>query len=281
MEPPAAAPGASGDHNEETIPSKRTQLPETSQDAPTTQPQIPTVTPGATGENGEETIRPKRTPLPGIKSHYPVQSPSLGHEASICSCGIEFTQEVGLDHHCKSYRGTRPKFPCIFCTRRCGAHSFQRPQNLFRHLRDHHGLQDRDIAERLYALQGTVARTNLFCPHPRCPSRRNAKFKRPFTRRDYFAHLKAVHEVTPFPCPVPHCLTVGRKGYITARGLAGHLATWHSDAPQYLEKFRREVERKRYTCGGCKKGFYDLSEFRIHSQLAHESDDTVYRWPVC
>ncbi|KAI0100716.1 hypothetical protein F4776DRAFT_518051 [Hypoxylon sp. NC0597] len=240
---------------------------------------------------------------PNVPDHYPVQGASKnscleckasfalkcdlelhaqkeGHGVLLCSCGVGFTRPDALRRHVVSFRKETPKFPCTFCKRHRGKHGFRRQDHLVQHLSGYHKFDEDEIG-KVCPLVSPVWPDYLACPHPGCEFYRGKGFNRlgwneqkkqgPFQKRsNYSKHLKDVHNVAPFPCPVPGCERVEAKGYMSDNGLKKHLAREHPNALEYLEKLREEICIRRYDCDQCGERIYGLGEFNIHRQLSHK-----------
>ncbi|OTA91057.1 hypothetical protein M434DRAFT_357891 [Hypoxylon sp. CO27-5] len=211
----------------------------------------------------------------GLEQHAREQ----GHSTFLCSCDEVFARYDALIRHVKSFRKETPKFPCIFCKRHRGKHGFRRRDHLVQHLSGYHKFDDEEI------VKACPPKNDPFdcfdCPRPGCEfhggqwfhdlewseQRKQAPFKK---RSTYNKHLKDVHKVTPFPCPVPGCERVDTKGYMADNGLKKHLAREHSNAPHHLTKLLEELGIWWHNCDHCGKQIHSLGDFNIHRQLAHQ-----------
>ncbi|KAI0384889.1 hypothetical protein F5Y04DRAFT_248001 [Hypomontagnella monticulosa] len=198
------------------------------------------------------------------------------HGCVACSCGAKFARQDVLNRHCTSFRKDASKFPCKFCKRHRGNRAFRRRDHLVQHLQGYHKFDSEEILKICPKYRTSYAPHHLICPDPSCESSLPKKVGRvrsdtlfPFKKQsDYNKHLRDVHKLTPFPCPVAECERVGAKGYVAENGLMKHLANQHPDAPQHLAIFREQLQGGDIVCDRCGKGL-SLVEFNIHCRLAH------------
>ncbi|KAI1388506.1 uncharacterized protein F4822DRAFT_403002 [Hypoxylon trugodes] len=169
------------------------------------------------------------------------------HQPFGCSCGKTFSRIDSLTRHCASFCKGGNLFPCKYCKAYRGNHSFTRRDHLVQHLGGYHKFSPEEIEEvcpkTRQAISWKVLRQR--CPYPECDSLRDEAsrgLRAPFPKQsDYSAHLRDVHKVTPFPCPVSGCERVGAKGYVAGSGLIGYLSQVHPADPQALLKFRNDL----------------------------------------
>ncbi|KAI1381316.1 hypothetical protein F4677DRAFT_440532 [Hypoxylon crocopeplum] len=239
-----------------------------------------------------------------VSSHYRVQGPSRfscaechssfptrgdlrihandqRHSQIICACGEKFSRTDVLSRHVASFRKATKKFPCTFCKRHRGNQGFRRQDHLVQHLLGYHKFETEEVQKICPTSFKTKSYYILVCPDPQCEFYRGDEYWRlgwsnrnaqsPFKKQsDYSKHLKDVHEISRFPCPVAGCDRVDAKGYMAANGLMKHLACQHPGEPQRLEDFRERLGMGSYNCNRCNKRIYDLGEFNLHRRLAHQ-----------
>ncbi|KAI0843675.1 hypothetical protein F5Y06DRAFT_302773 [Hypoxylon sp. FL0890] len=203
-----------------------------------------------------------------------------GHGAFVCSCSTVFTRLDALRRHVASLRKEIPKFPCTFCKRHRGKHGFRRRDHLVQHLSGYHKFDPEEIG-KVCPPQKRAWDIFWACPLPGCEfhrgeafhilGRREKKQQAPFSKRSsYYKHLKDVHGVTPFPCPVAGCERVDAKGYVVERGLEKHLAREHSNSSQHLAKFREELCQQLDKCAQSGVDIWGLGDFNILRRLLHQ-----------
>ncbi|KAI2624658.1 hypothetical protein GGS26DRAFT_206714 [Hypomontagnella submonticulosa] len=198
------------------------------------------------------------------------------HSRVECSCGAKFVRQDASDRHCNSFSKDARRFPCPICKRYRGNQAFRRRDHLLQHLRGYHKYEPEIRRARPRKIKLSNCRS---CSDPGCESYRDKAWRTrhhnrgthwPFRKQsDYDKHVKGVHKLTPFPCPVAECERVGAKGYVAASGLVKHLANQHPDAPQHLEDFRETCQRRWWQCDSCDEGFWSIAYFKLHCRLAH------------
>jgi hypothetical protein len=115
------------------------------------------------------------------------------------------------------------------------------------------------------------------CPHLDCPQHRDGLFKelphriqaeqKPFESQSvYTKHMREVHNECTFPCDVPGCDRVGRRGYFREKDLLKHRRDQHPDASAY-EVAKRDL-RIRCTEEGC-FALLDPSSMSYHVSWIH------------
>jgi hypothetical protein len=97
------------------------------------------------------------------------------------------------------------------------------------------------------------------CSHPDCPQYRDETFKqlapkaqaerKPFNSQSaYTKHMRDEHNECTFPCDIPGCIRISRRGYFR-EDLLNHRRQEHPEAPKYTVP-KREL-RIRCTEPGC------------------------------
>ncbi|KAI1210755.1 uncharacterized protein F4807DRAFT_57968 [Annulohypoxylon truncatum] len=210
------------------------------------------------------------------RSQLEVHAKQSAHDAFACSCGQSFQRLDALVRHQRSFRQDIHLFPCTFCKRHRGKQGFRRRDHLVQHLSGYHKFNSDKIVETLPKQRHSS--DFVHCIYPGCelnPSEwhRHDYSEQPrvyyFTRRsDYTKHLREVHEITPFPCPITECKRVGSKGYSSRHGLVKHLAREHEASPESLVPEEYVRGRK---CDHCGKRLLRLDDFNIHHQVLHQS----------
>ncbi|PMD45466.1 hypothetical protein L207DRAFT_508346 [Hyaloscypha variabilis F] len=226
---------------------------------------IPTSTPNDCVECSE-TLRTKADLLRHAKESQ--------HQPYGCECGALFSRLDVLHRHLESFSNEDPKYPCKYCKLHRGPNGFRRMDHLKQHIRNYHHLETDD--ETI----GAAARLKYVfpvCSHPECPQFRDETFKKlprkaqaenkPFSSQSaYTKHMRDEHNECAFPCDVPGCTRIGRRGYFREKDLLKHRRQEHPDAPNY-EVTQREL-RLRCTESGC-DALLDPSSMEYHL-LRHE-----------
>lgn len=110
------------------------------------------------------------------------------------------------------------------------------------------------------------------CSHLGCPQYRDETYKqlprkaqaenKPFhSQSAYTKHMREEHNECSFPCDVPGCSRIGRRGYFREKDLLNHRRLEHPDAPKYGVT-KREL-RMRCTEPGC-SALLDPSSIKYH-----------------
>jgi hypothetical protein len=142
------------------------------------------------------------------------------------------------------------------------------------HIRNYHHLEMEDEAAMA---ESRLKYVFPVCSHPSCPQYRDETFKRlprkaqaenkPFgSQSAYTKHMREEHNECPFPCDIPGCTRVGRRGYFREKDLLNHRRQEHPDAPKY-DVTTREL-RILCTEPGC-DSLLDPSSMRWH-MFEHE-----------
>jgi len=179
------------------------------------------------------------------------------HQSYGCECGALFSRLDVLNRHLESFSTEDPKHPCKYCKLHRGPNGFRRLDHLMQHIRNYHHLEVED------EITGSGSRLKFvfpICSHPGCPQYRDEAFKqlprriqaenKPFNSQSaYTKHMRDEHNECPFPCDVPGCSRIGRRGYFREKDLLNHRRQEHPDAPKYVVT-KREL-RIRCTEPGC------------------------------
>ncbi|KAH7160614.1 hypothetical protein EDB81DRAFT_755255 [Dactylonectria macrodidyma] len=184
-----------------------------------------------------------------LKSDLDFHGSDERHSPFACTCGSRFSRRDVLVRHLKTKNNARPQHPCPFCKRHRGKSAFHRKDHLKQHVDEYHKI---DIEERLPEMKslGLVSTRSkdviaFGCHIPDCRDYRDVHFyvqsdqeqkeTAPFTKySQYTKHLKAMHETTRFPCPVPGCDRVGGKGFQRGKALISHHQSTHPDRPSFV-----------------------------------------------
>jgi hypothetical protein len=201
----------------------------------------------------------------------------LQHQPYACECGAVFSRIDVLNRHLESFGTDDPKYPCKYCKRHRGAEGFRRLDHLNQHIRNyhHHEIDDEPTEEK--ARSSRLKYYFPICPHLGCPQYRDGSFKelphriqaqqKPFESQSaYTKHMREVHNECTFPCDVPGCDRVGRRGYFREKDLLKHRRDQHPDASAY-EVAKRDL-RIRCTEKGC-SALLDPSSMMYHVGWVH------------
>jgi hypothetical protein len=179
------------------------------------------------------------------------------HQPYGCECGSLFSRLDVLNRHLESFSNEDPKYPCTYCKLHRGSNGFRRLDHLKQHIRNYHHLEMDD--ERTGA-ESRLKYTFPVCSHYGCPQYRDMAFlqlprksqaeNKPFNSQSaYTKHMRDEHNECTFPCDVPGCSRIGRRGYFREKDLLNHRRQEHPDAPKYVVA-KREL-RFHCTEPGC------------------------------
>ncbi|CAG8971727.1 hypothetical protein HYALB_00007207 [Hymenoscyphus albidus] len=172
------------------------------------------------------------------------------HQPYACECGASFSRLDVPNRHLDKFSDEEPKYPCKYCKRHRGPEGFRRHDHLLQHMRNyhHHDIESKNILKYSFPV----------CSYPECPEYRDDSFtkmsrkeqdqnKPSSSRSAYTKHMRDAHNETPYPCDIPGCLRVGRKGYFREKDLIKHRKDEHpgSDAYQVISR------PMRTNCLGC------------------------------
>lgn len=162
-----------------------------------------------------------------LESHAWVEK----HAAFLCpedGCDSTFTRIDVMRRHNLKHTPDARRYPCPHCKKYRGKTGFKRMDHLTQHLRGYHHIREDESAP-------LVIRRS--CPHTDCFAYRglvrnngtsyriiNHAFQK---QSDWTAHMKSVHDESPFPCTVPGCGRTGGKGYYRERDLKKHISKEH------------------------------------------------------
>jgi uncharacterized Zn-finger protein len=168
-------------------------------------------------------------------SQVEIHAFSEDHAAFICpseGCVSTFSRIDVFKRHLIGHREDVKRFSCNYCKKYRGKNGFKRKDHLTQHLRNYHHI-------------GEDSTTNVFqgdsCPYKDCESYREGAFfndgsktwnfgNHAFKRSpDYIAHMRKVHNESPFPCSVSGCDKVNGKGYFRKRDLTKHQQKKHGE----------------------------------------------------
>jgi hypothetical protein len=199
------------------------------------------------------------------------------HQPYACECGAAFSRIDVLNRHIESFGTDDPKYPCKYCKRHRGAEGFRRLDHLNQHMRNyhHHEIDKEPIEQK--AKNTRLKYSFPVCPHLDCPQYRDGTFKelphkiqaqqKPFESQSAFTkHMREVHNECTFPCDVPSCDRVGRRGYFREKDLLKHRREQHPDASAY--KLTKRDLRIRCTTEGC-SALLEPSSMYWHMYAVH------------
>jgi hypothetical protein len=112
---------------------------------------------------------------------------------------------------------------------------------LKQHIRNYHHLE---MDEAITGAESRLKYSFPVCSHADCPHYRDEVFKglprkmqaklKPFVSQSaYTKHMREEHNECVFPCDVPGCNRIGRRGYFREKDLLNHRRQEHPDAPKY------------------------------------------------
>lgn len=149
-----------------------------------------------------------RLPFQSLEAH----AKAVNHRAFSCAfknCASSFGRRDLLLRHELTHTD-ETNYPCPHCDKYSGKNGFKRKDHLQQHLSNFHN-------KELYP---------EFCNHTDCQVKAIAVSQKAFkSMKEYRAHLREVHDQTPFPCDWPGCERKGRKGYSRERDLEAHKKT--------------------------------------------------------
>ncbi|KAG4430019.1 hypothetical protein IFR05_014502 [Cadophora sp. M221] len=213
------------------------------------------------------------------KSNLLRHAKELQHQPYGCECGTSFSRLDVLNRHLDSFSSSAPEYPCKYCKRHRGRNGFRRLDHWTQHIRNYHHheleFEGQGHPENDDPSSSRLQYNFPICPHPTCPSHRNAAFKaqpqseqkktRPFATQSAFTkHMRDIHNECTFPCDVASCERVGRRGYFREKDLLKHRREQHPSSPPY-RVVRREV-RIQSTEPGC-DAVLDPSSMTRHAAI--------------
>ncbi|KAE9985719.1 hypothetical protein BLS_005685 [Venturia inaequalis] len=149
-----------------------------------------------------------RLPFQSLEAH----AKAVNHRAFSCAfenCVSSFGRRDLLLRHELTHTD-ETNYPCPHCDKYSGKNGFKRKDHLQQHLSNFHN-------KELYP---------EFCNHTDCKVKAIAVSQKAFkSMKEYRAHLREVHDQTPFPCDWPGCERKGGKGYSRERDLEAHKKT--------------------------------------------------------
>ncbi|CAG8957837.1 hypothetical protein HYFRA_00000177 [Hymenoscyphus fraxineus] len=158
------------------------------------------------------------------------------HQPYACECGASFSRLDVLNRHLEKFSDEEPKYPCKYCKLHRGPEGFRRHDHLLQHMRNYHNhdIESKNLLKYSFPV----------CSYPECPEYRDESFtkmsrkeqdqNKPFSSRSaYTKHMREAHNETPYPCDVPGCLRVGRKGYFREKDLIKHRKDEHPESDAY------------------------------------------------
>lgn len=160
-----------------------------------------------------------------VREHLNRHALERKHQAFRCNeCTATFTRLDDLRRHNRKHQAISEQFSCPHCP--VGTKGFTRKDKLTQHLESFH---------RIGSLPGTAK--SSACPHAFCSEYRTLEAAQtesmPFsTSKEFRAHMRKVHNETPFPCPEPGCRRIGGKGYFRELDLKNHQRKEHVDSEQ-------------------------------------------------
>jgi hypothetical protein len=157
-----------------------------------------------------------------------------GHDAFACpeiECESRCSRIDVLKRHIGGHQEDVKRHSCKYCPKYRGENGFKRKDHLMQHLRNYHHIGE-DSANKDH-------RRNS-CRHKDCEAYRDGAwyswgpkpdFKHHSFQKisDYTAHMRKVHNESPFPCSFLGCSKVEGKGYFRKRDLIKHQQKVHGE----------------------------------------------------
>ena len=154
-------------------------------------------------------------------------------------CEKKFSRLDTYQRHQRTHQEDAKRFPCKYCKKYRGKNAFGRKDHLTQHVRGYHHINEGG--------QGETPYDRKWCPKKDCidtiPSmadyRQPGVFRSP---KEWFKHVRTVHDESEYSCPQHGCDRVNGKGYFREADLRAHLRKVHGTDGTFDRSIRHDLE---------------------------------------